>query len=170
VRSSKHLVSLVRSTRFTLDKSTFCALHRIVARNDALDSRVFRGESADSDWTPYVALGDAGRYTPLPTEAGALELNRIFATGVRALSEQICNPLERGCAFFLFGALHKFFFDGNSSTSRFMMNAVLMSSGVDAISVPAQRAGDFNEKMVGYYTSKDATEMMAFLAECHPET
>jgi hypothetical protein len=70
----------------------------------------------------------------------------------------------------LFGALHKFFFDGNSSTSRLMMNGVLMSNGIDAISVPAQRAGDFNEKTVGFYTSKDATEMMAFLAECHPET
>jgi hypothetical protein len=50
------------------------------------------------------------------------------------------------------------------------MNGVLMSNGIDAISVPAQRAGDFNEKMVGFSTSKDATEMMTFLAECHPET
>ena len=45
---------------------------------------------------------------------------------------------------------------------------VLMSNGIDAISVPAQRATDFNEKMVRFYLSKDATEMMAFLLECHP--
>jgi prophage maintenance system killer protein len=113
-------------------------------------------------------LGEAGRYTPLPTLPGAPELNRVFAAGTRALAEQVSNAFERGCAFFLFGALQQFFFDGNKRTSRFMMNGVLMANGIDAISVPAQRATDFNEKMVRFYLSKDATEMMAFLLECHP--
>jgi hypothetical protein len=38
-----------------------------------------------------------------------------------------------------------------------------MSHGIDAISVPAAKAQEFNEKMVRFYLSKDATEMMAFL-------
>lgn len=59
--------------------------------------------------------------------------------------------------------------DGNKRTSRFMMNGVLMSHGIDAISVPAAKAQEFNEKMVRFYLSKDATEMMAFLAGCHPD-
>ncbi|MGA3248511.1 MAG: cell filamentation protein Fic, partial [Paraburkholderia sp.] len=155
--------------RFALDKVTFCDLHRIVARNEALEWGVFRGEGEETHYTPD-ALGEKGRYTPLPTIAGAPELNRVFAAGTHALTEHVDNAFERGCAFFLFGALQQFFFDGNKRTSRFMMNGVLMSNGIDAISVPAQRAGDFNEKMVGFYTSRDATEMMAFLAECHPET
>jgi Fic family protein len=168
--SSKHLLSLVQRERFALDKVTFCDLHRIVARNEALEWGVFRGEGEETRYTPDVALGERGRYTPLPTLAGAAELNRVFAAGACALTEQVDNPFERGCAFFLFGALQQFFFDGIKRTSRFMMNGVLMSNGIDAISVPAQRAGDFNEKMVGFYTSKDATEMMAFLVECHPES
>jgi len=80
-----------------------------------------------------------------------------------------CQPFEKAAAFFLFGALQQFFFDGNKRTSRFMMNGILMSNGIDAISVPAAKAHEFNEKMVRFYLSKDATEMMAFLVDCHPE-
>jgi hypothetical protein len=32
-----------------------------------------------------------------------------------------------------------------------MMNGVLMSAGMDAISVPAAKAHEFNEKMVRFY-------------------
>jgi prophage maintenance system killer protein len=145
---------------------TFCDLDRIVVRNEVLEWGVFRGEGEETHYAPDVALGEKGRYTPLPTITGAPELNRVFAAGTRALTEYVDNAFERGCAFFLFGALRQLFFDGDKRTSRFMMNGVLMSNGIDAISVPAQRAGDFNEKMVGFYTSKDATEMMAFLEEC----
>ena len=44
-----------------------------------------------------------------------------------------------------------------------------MSHGIDAISVPAAKAQEFNEQMVRFYLSKDATEMMVFLAACHPD-
>lgn len=77
--------------------------------------------------------------------------------------------LIRAPFFFLFGALHQFFFDGNKRTSRFMMNGVLMSYGIDAISGPAAKIHEFNEKMVEFYLSKDATKMMTFLAGCHPD-
>jgi hypothetical protein len=50
-----------------------------------------------------------------------------------------------------------------------MMNGVLMSHGIDAISVPAAKVQEFNEKMVRFYLWKDATEMMTFLAGCHPD-
>ena len=50
-----------------------------------------------------------------------------------------------------------------------MMNGILMSAGIDAISVPAAKAQEFNESMVRFYMHKDATEMMAFLVGCHPD-
>ena len=50
-----------------------------------------------------------------------------------------------------------------------MMNGTLMSAGIDAISVPAAKAQEFNENMVRFYLAKDATEMMAFLVDCHPD-
>ena len=105
----------------------------------------------------------------MATVAGAPELNRVFANGLQALQSQVPHPFEQAAAFFLFGALQQFFFDGNKRTSRFMMNGILMSAGIDAISVPAAKAQEFHENMIRFYLDKDATEMMAFLAACHPD-
>lgn len=164
--SSKRLLALVKAGQFALTKATFTELHSIVARNEALEWGVFRGEGQETNYTPDVGLGEYGRYIPLPTLPGAPELNRVFQEGLAALDAY--EPFERGTAFFLFGALQQFFFDGNKRTSRFMMNGILMSSGIDAISVPAAKAQEFNEKMVRFYLTRDATEMMAFLVDCHP--
>lgn len=165
--ASKHLLTLVKGGRFSMTKDAFTELDSMVARNESLEWGIFRGEGQETNYTPDVSLGQYGRHTPLPTRLGAPELNRVFTQGVKSLKE--CPPFERATAFFLFGALRQFFFDGNKRTSRFMMNGVLMSNGIDAISVPAARENEFNEKMVHFYLSKDATEMMSFLTSCHPD-
>ena len=165
--SSKRLLVMVKNGEFSLSKRVFTELNGIVVRKEALEWGVFRGEGEEKNYTPDVSLGEHGHYTPLPTLPGAPELNRVFNAGVAGL--QACEAFERATAFFLFGALQQFFFDGNKRTSRFMMNGVLMSHGIDAISVPAAKTQEFNEKMVRFYLSKDATEMMDFLARCHPD-
>jgi prophage maintenance system killer protein len=167
--SSKQLLTLVKVGEFSLNKATFTSLHCLVARNEVLEWGHFRGEGKESHYTPDIGLGEHGRYTPLATVAGAPELNRVFASGLQALEAQVQQPFERAAAFFLFGALQQFFFDGNKRTSRFMMNGILMSAGIDALSVPAAKAQEFNENMVRFYLTKDATEMMAFLLDCHPD-
>jgi prophage maintenance system killer protein len=167
--SSRYLLELVENLEFKLEKSTFCSLHALVARNEALEWGHFRGEGLETKFTPDVALGEHGRFTPLATESGAVRLNEVFANGIRSLQQDVSNPFERATAFFLFGSLQQFFFDGNKRTSRFMMNGVLMTEGVDAVSIPAVRAADFNSRMVNFYISRDATEMMAFVLDCHPE-
>lgn len=168
-KSSNYLLNLVRHQEFTFAKSTFCSLHALVAQNEALEWGHFRGEGIETHFTPDVALGKRGRYTPLATEPGAARLNEVFATGVRSLEQSVSNPFERAAAFFLFGSLQQFFFDGNKRTSRFMMNGILMTEGIDAISIPAIRAAEFNSRMVEFYTNRDADEMMAFVLDCHPE-
>ncbi len=167
--SSKRLLAQVKSGQFKLDKATFCDLHGIVARNEALEWGHFRGEGPEGNYTPDVSLGEFGRYTPPSTLPGAPDLNKSFGDGVAALDETGLSPFEKGLAFFLFGALQQFFFDGNKRTSRLMMNGVLMSHGIDAISIPAAQAQSFNEKMVRFYLTKDASEMMRFLVSCHPD-
>jgi len=168
-QSSKHLLALVKGGKFSLDKATFMALHSLVARNEALEWGHFRGEGQETGYTPDVGLGEHGRYTPLPTMAGAPDLNRVFTSGLQALQREVPQPFEKAAAFFLFGALQQFFFDGNKRTSRFMMNGILMSAGIDAISVSAAKVQEFNENMVRFYLDKDATEMMEFLVSCHPD-
>lgn len=167
--SSKYLLELVKRRQFRLDKDTFCALNARVARNEALEWGHFRGEGAETAYTPDVLLGERGRFTPPATDPGAVRLNAIFANGVRALQEEVSNPFEKAAAYFLFGSLQRFFFDGNKRNSRFMMNGMLMTEGIDAISIPAIRAQHFNARMVDFYTTRDATEMMAFVLDCHPE-
>lgn len=165
--SSKQLLAWVKNGQFRLNKDKLCALHGIVARNEALEWGHFRGEGAEIHYTPNVGLGEFGRYTPLPTVAGAPELNQIFISGLQSLNDNDVPPFEKALGFFLFGALQQFFFDANKRTSRLMMNGVLMSHGIDAISVPAAKAQAFNEKMVRFYVSKNATEMMQFLVDCY---
>ena len=167
--SSKRLLEVVSSGRFRLDKTTFCDLQGIVARNEALEWGHFRGEGQETNYTPEVGLGELGRHTPQATLPGAPELNRTFASGITALDGNGLSPFEKGLAFFLFGALRQFFFDGNKRTSRLMMNGILMSNGIDAISIPAAQAQRFNENMVRFYVTRDASEMMGFLIDCHPE-
>lgn len=167
--SSKRLLALVKAGQFSIDKGTFTKLHGLVARNEAMEWGHFRGEGLEANYTPDVGLGEHGRYTPLATVTGAPELNRVFARGLQALQSDVQEPFEKAAAFFLFGALQQFFFDGNKRTSRLMMNGILMSAGIDAISIPAAKAQEFNENMVRFYLEKDATEMMAFLVDCHPD-
>lgn len=165
--SSLHLLALVKSGQFVLTKSIFTDIHRLVARGEALEWGVFRGEGQETHYTPNVSLGEYGRYTPLPTIAKAEKLNQAFNEGISALDAYVDNPFEKGLAFFLFGALQQFFFDGNKRTARFMMNGILLSNGMDAISIPAATVQTFNEKMVQFYLERDATEMMTFLVACH---
>ncbi len=165
-KSSRQLLALVKAHAFRVDKPTFCALHAMVAESEALEWGHFRGEGHEVHYTPDVGLGEAGRYTPAPTMAGAPQLNVIFESGWRSLQDGVENPYEQALAFFLFGALPQFFFDGNKRTSRLMMNGILMAHGMDAISIPAVKAYDFNEIMIRFYVGKNGTEMMRFLAEC----
>jgi hypothetical protein len=166
--SSKELVELVKQRTFKLDKSTLCSLHALVARNEALEWGHFRGEGRETHFTPSVSLGNRGNFQPVITERGAGRLNDIFSKGLGLLNERVENPFERATAFFLFGALQQFFFDGNKRTSRSMMNGLLMSEGIDAVSIPAARAAEFNSRMVDFYITRNGTEMMAFVLDCHP--
>jgi len=166
--SSKLLLGMVKSGTFSLSKPTFCKLQGIIARDEAPEWGHFRGEGEEKGYTPEVALGEHGRFKPLPTIAGAPELKKTFNRAVRMLKERVKNPFERGLIFFLHGALQQYFFDGNKRTSRAMMNGILMSCGIDAISIPAARRQEFNEKMVRFYLLREATEMIAFLSELLP--
>ncbi len=162
---------LIEASRFRMVKDVSDRLHSLVAIGEALDPGHFRGEGDPLNATmhPSVNLGEDGRHWPLPTVQGAAELNRVHSEGVALLESEVADARERGMAYFLFGALQQFYFDGNKRTARFMMNGVLMAEGVDAITVPAVRRQDFDEEMVRFYVGKDGTEMMRFLIECQQE-
>lgn len=166
--SSRLLLDMVKGGTFSLNKTTFCKLQGIIGRNEALEWGHFRGEGDVKDYTPEVALGEHGRYKPLPTVEGAPELKKTFKRAVKLLGTHLPNPFERGLVFFLHGALQQYFFDGNKRTSRAMMNGVLMSNGIDAISIPAAKRQEFNEEMVKFYLTREGTRMLLFLSGLLP--
>lgn len=116
--------------------------------------------------TPGVSLGAHGRYLPPATERGGENLRRIHSLGLEFLAVEVDDEFEQAIAYFLFGSLQRFYYDGNKSTARYMMNGHLMSQGRDAISVPAARRGEFNAEMVEFFRKKDGTGMFHFLTSC----
>lgn len=160
--ATKCLKNKVLSGSFMLEKEIFTQFNALIAKEESLEWGNFRGEGK-ATLTPNVSLGDE-TYTPPKTEVGAKNLNSLFDKGCELLKTM--PPVERAMAFFLFGALQQFFYDGNKRTSRFMMNGELMSHRFPPISIPAKRRLGFNTKMIGFYKTKDATDMIDFIFEC----
>ena len=168
---------------FSLCEPVFSRLHAVACSRLGPDWGQFRGAEQPQEGrhlqsqrvrgqpalqTPFAALGQSALYRPKATEPGAASLRQVFDAGVVSL-HRACAPFERALVFFLFGSLHKFFYAGNTRTSRMMMNGLLMAHGMDAISVPAARAQEFNERLLDFYITKDATDMLALLVSCHPD-
>ena len=86
----------------------------------------------------------------------------MIADAIGAIDE----PYHQALAYFAFGALQQFYFDGNKRTARLMACGHLLTHGYEAISVPAARKLEFNETMVDFYVRRDATALFAFLATC----
>ncbi len=164
--ASNELTNVVQSGTFRLDKHTSDRLHALVAKKEALEWGHFRGEGEEVSLTPDLFLGNGRAHTPPPTKPGAENLKTLFTDGVDHLESAVADPRERAMAYFLFGALQQFYFNGNKRTARFMMNGVLMSNGYDAISVPEALAQEFNSEMIQFCTGRDATRMMSFLIGC----
>ncbi len=150
--SWRELLRRVKTGSFDPSRETFCDLHVLVAREEALTWGEFR--------TGSVAIAGTD-YQPPPWQRLAF----IFERGLEVLGS-LPTVHERAIAWFLFGALHQFFYDGNKRTARLMMNGILLAAGEDAISVPARRQLEFNEAMLRFYDSRDGTEMMRFMASC----
>ena len=145
------LLSQVERREFSPGVSA-APLNALVARNEGLTW----GEFRDGD----VSIGGT-EYTPPPYA----ELPMIFGRGINALSG-IPNIHERAMCAFLMMALDQFFWDGNKRTGRLMMNGILLSAGFDAILVPARKQVTFNDRMIDFYNTKNATAMMDFLIGC----
>ncbi len=93
-------------------------LNLIVASRRLLS--LVRGRRFALDKATAMAIHALFAPTEAP-ESGAPLLRRTFDEGLACLMRDVPSPFERAMAFFMFGALQQFFFDGNKRTSRFMM-------------------------------------------------
>ena len=116
-----------------------------------MEKGVFRTGTVSISGTTYLPPAD-------------IDLRSAFEQ-VATTCPQIGNLFEKALVVFLFVARTKCFWDGNKRTRRLLMNS-LLQSGQDIISMPAAKKQEFNEKMIGFYESAEAAEMMAFLSGC----
>jgi Fic family protein len=163
--SMRLLCEVVLEETFAPTTEMACRLNVLIARDEASEWGLFRGEGKERS-SVSVNLGPTS-WAPKPTEAGGQNLTNAFKIGAATLAA-ITDPVERAFALKLFMAREQFFFDGNKRTARAMMNGVLMSSGLDGISIPASKQLAYNQAMTRFYPSGDATEMMQLLASCFP--
>lgn len=69
--------------------------------------------------------------------------------------------------FFLFGAMHQFFYDANKRTSRLIMNGILLANGYDALVIDARKRHEYNLAMLALYEHRDGNPAIRFLLDCY---
>jgi Fic family protein len=158
------LDEMVGAGTFRLDKVTSDKLHAILARHEARDAGGFRGEGSATGGG-HVRLSDGTRVEGVDTGPGGVNLRRR-AEDLLAYIEAEPDPRMQGLVYFAAATRTQFYFDGNKRTARLMMTGHLMSSGFDAVSVPAARRLEFNQALDVLFATDDATTLMAFLATC----
>jgi len=143
------LMKIIKEKEFKITKEIFCKLHEKVAKEEALEWGKFR--------TQMVNIGGTSHKPPQ-----AEKLEDIFLNGINTISKTE-HPLLQALLFFLFGANSKFFFDGNKRTSRLMMNGILLKNGYPILNILAKDKLEFNTKMIEFYDTQNATNILEFL-------
>ncbi|AHF95020.1 hypothetical protein OPIT5_00355 (plasmid) [Opitutaceae bacterium TAV5] len=147
------LIELVRAGTFTINESIAIALNARVAKGEALKIGNFRDGG----------VGVAGTsYTPPPHE----RLGELFQAGSVYLNS-IRSPLERAYVASAWIPFNQFFYDGNKRTGRLLMNGVLLSNGLDGLSIPAKGQRDYNETCLALYDTRNATPLFRHMLAWH---
>ncbi len=154
-KSIDELKAVVKAESCVIDKDLLLRYHQYVAKEEALKWGVFRDGQVSISGTEYM-----------PPVAD--ELDALFAKGIETILA-ISHPFERALAYFFFGALSQFFYDGNKRTSRLLMNTILLRHGHYYLSIPGDKKSEFDEVMVNFYNTKDASQGFQFLMDCYQQ-
>ncbi|RKR73405.1 hypothetical protein [Frondihabitans australicus] len=138
-------------------------LHLFISAHLGLKSTAFRGDQRAQYEGPLVALGRGERFRALDARL----THGVFDAGLRRILA-IEHPVLRGATWAAFAAYEQFYLDGNKRTGRYVMNAVLLSHGFDAILVPAALKADYEDVVVAALRSGDLTDHVAFLVGLYP--
>jgi Fic family protein len=149
------LFELIEKNQFDITPEKVCDLHRIAAKDEALEWGKFRSGGVTIAGTDYM-----------PPQADLLP--GLFEKMVNEASG-ISDVYDRAIHFFLTMARCQFFYDVNKRMGRFVMNGLLLNCGYPAINLPAKRQLEFNELMLVFYETGDQKPMNLFLRSCLDE-
>ncbi|WP_254868246.1 Fic family protein [Corynebacterium sp. Marseille-Q2823] len=159
------LHELVLKEECAVDKATSNALHAVLARNEALDAGLFRGEGHVEGDGGGVRLMDGG-FIPFDPADELGEAHADLLVSLQGLE----NPVEQALAYFCSATRSQFYFDGNKRTARLVASGLLMSNGYAALNIPNARRLEFNLALDELFRSDDATTLMDFLYDCLEES
>ena len=138
-------------------------IHLFIAEPLGLKSTAFRGDQREQYEGPKVRLGGGeifraldARMTPAVLNAG---LERIL---------RIDHPVAQAATWAAFATYQQFYLDGNKRTGRYVMNAVLLSHGYDAILIPDRMKAEYEDALVDAYKTGDLTGHIQFLLDLYP--
>jgi len=146
------LFKSIENNQFQISIGQVCDLHRIAAKDDALEWGKFRSGGVTIAGTDYM---------PPPANL----LPELFDKMVNDISG-ISDVYDKAIHFFLTMARCQFFYDVNKRMGRFIMNGFLLSNGYPAINLPAKRQLEFNQLMLIFYETGDQAQMNSFLRSC----
>lgn len=140
-------------------------LHLFIARSLGLKSLAFRGDQTEQYEGPRVSLGRGEIFRALDARVAHAALDAGLARICR-----IEHPLARAATWAAFATYQQFYLDGNKRTGRYVMNAVAMSHGYDAIIIPAVNKATYEDALVHSYRTGDLTEHIRFLLEQYSDS
>lgn len=148
----RHLFASIKNNTFELTVDFLCQLHKIAAKEEALEWGQFRAGNVTIAGTKYTP--------PSPDN-----LPNLFDNMLAEIKE-IDNIYDKAISIFLIMARNQFFYDVNKRMGRFMMNGILLNAGYPAINLPASRQLEFNQLMLDFYDSNDKKPMIEFMKSC----
>ncbi|EPD32921.1 Fic family protein [Propionimicrobium lymphophilum] len=158
IESNQMLFDLVATGEFRVDKGTFCRLHSAIAKHEALGAGFFRGEQPGPVMSGgTVQLANGGTYQA-PQDGIAARFNEIVSD-----SQKLESEVDQACFLFCHLARLQPFFDGNKRTSLALANGHLMSSGHDAILIPAKDRALYNNLLDKLFAEGDVDSMSRYL-------
>lgn len=159
------LAELVESGTFAVSKAVSDRLHLLVARNEAIDAGLFRGEGR-STGGGTVLLASGGVVAGRDHGPDGILLSQAYQDLLDYLFAAVADPREQALAYFAAAVRDQLYFDGNKRTARLMMTGHLMAAGFEAVAIPWARRLEFNNALDRLFTTNDATELMSFVATC----
>ena len=166
-RAAEIVQDVARQGPVTVSESLSSRLNAVIGAHEMIEPGVLRGRGRVRGEAVVSAMGT--KFVALPTVAGGEDLRTVFHESADR-ANRLAHPLARAVAWAGFGAYHQFYSDGNKRTARYVMNAVLLSNGFDAILTPVARKAEYNLALRDMYISGDLTGYALFLASLYDDS
>jgi len=166
-RAAEIVEGVVRIGPVPISESLSSGLNAVIGAHEMMEPGVLRGQGQVRGEAVVSAMGT--KFVALPTVAGGEDLRTVFNESVDR-ANRLSHPMARAVAWAGFGAYHQFYGDGNKRTARYVMNAVLLSNGFDAILTPVARQADYNVALREMYLKGDLTGYALFLVSLYDDS